>query len=304
MRESLEHNEWKGATGGLPWMQRSLVKILAFVDLRVIYAVVALVVPFYMLFSHRGYLAQYHYFRFRFREPWFKAFVHVYVNHFRFGQIIVDRFAVYGGYRFKLELEGYDDVWKIAESSPEGFMQVSSHVGNYELAGYSLKSEKKLLHALVFMGETETVMKNRKKVFAPNNITMVPVMSDMSHIFALSIALADGHIVSMPADRIFGSQKALTCRLLGANAKFPQGPFSLAVARDCPVLSIFVMKKDWQTYQILIHDLREGYKALLPEQLANRDTRLQALADEFVLELEKVLYIYPTQWFNYYEFWQ
>lgn len=304
MGERLEHNDWKGTTGGQPWMQRSLVRILGIVDPRLIYAVVALVVPFYMLFSHRGYLAQYHYFRQRHGETWLRAFIHVYVNHFRFGQIIVDRFAMYGGRRFKLVMDGYDEVWKRLEANAEGFIQMSSHIGNYELAGYSLRSETKRFHALVFEGETETVMKNRDKVFTPNNIVMVPVMPDMSHIFTLNTALADGHIVSMPGDRIFGSQKALTCRLLGAEARFPLGPFSLAVARDCAALSVFVMKKDWQTYHVMIHDLREGYTKLPPEQLNRKSARQQALADEFASQLEQVLRLYPTQWFNYYEFWQ
>lgn len=304
MVERLEHNDWKGTTGGLPWMQRSLIRILGVIDPRIIYVFVALVVPFYMLFSHRGYLAQYHFFRKRFGESRLKAFIHVYVNHYQFGQVIVDRFAVYGGRRFKFEMDGYDEVWKPLESQQNGILQMSSHIGNYELAGYSLRSEFKRFYALVFLGETETIMKNRTKVFAPNNIVMVPVMPDMTHIFTLNTALAEGHIVSMPADRIFGSYKSLNCRFFGADAKFPKGPFSLAVARDCAVLSVFVMKKDWQTYHIIIRNLCESLKRISPELHKNKIVRQQALADEFVRQLEKVLLLYPTQWFNYYEFWQ
>ncbi len=304
MTESLQHNDWKGTTGGMPWMQRSLVRILGAVDQRIIYGVVALVVPFYMLFAHRGYMAQYRLFRQRFGESWLRAFWHVYVNHFHFGQIIIDRFAVYGGQRFRLVMEGYDELWKQLEREPGGFLQMSSHIGNYELAGYSLRSETKLFHALVFLGETETVMKNRHRVFAPNNITMVPVMPDLSHIFTLNNALADGHIVSMPGDRIFGSQKSIVCRFLGADAKFPLGPFSLAVARDCPALGVFVMKRDWQTYHIIIRDLRRGYQDIDPELLVKKSVRQQALATEFARVLEEVVRMYPTQWFNYYDFWQ
>lgn len=304
MNEKLEHGNWKGTTGGMPWMQRSLVKILGFVDPRIVYAFVALIVPFYMLFSHQGYLAQYRLFRQRFGESWLLAFWHVYVNHFRFGQIIVDRFAMYGGRRFKLQMDGYDDLWKEVESHPEGFMQISAHMGNYELAGYSLKCEAKLFYALVFMGETETVMKNRNKVFAPNNIVMVPVMPDMSHIFTLNTALSDGHVVSMPGDRIFGSQKSLKCKVLGKDARLPLGPFSLAVARECAVLAVFVMKKDWQTYHIIIRDLRDGFNRVDESLLAKKSVRQQALADEFSRVLDEVIRMYPTQWFNYYDFWK
>lgn len=303
MTEDLDHSRWKGTTGGMPWMQRSLVGILSHIDQRIIYGIVALVVPFYMLFAHQGYLAQYRFFRQRFGESVLRSFWHVYLNHFHFGQIIIDRFSVYGGRKFRFEMEGYDH-WCDLEQEEEGFVQLSSHTGNYELAGYSLVAKRKKMHALVFLGETETVMKNRSKMFTPNNIEMVPVMPDMSHIFTLNGALADGQIVSMPGDRIFGSQKALTCRLLGSEAKFPMGPFSLAVARDCTTLGVFVMKKDWQTYHIIINDLTQIVSESDPSALSNKKARMQALADAYAQCLERVIRSYPTQWFNYYDFWQ
>lgn len=285
-------------------MQRSLVTILGRIDQRLVYAFMAIfVVPGYMLFAHRGYMAQYHFFRQRMGETWWQAFRHVYVNHYRFGQIIIDRFAVYGGKKFDFVMDGYDH-WKELEQQPEGFVQCSSHVGNYEIAGYSLKAERKKFHALVFMGESATVMKNRGQVFTPNNIDMIPVMPDMSHIFLLNNALADGDIASMPADRIFGSQKAVTCRFLGADAKFPQGPFSMALTRDCPMLGVWVMKRNWHTYHIVIRDIGEAVRATEAWASAKKPARLQLMADEYACQLEQVVRQYPTQWFNYYEFWQ
>lgn len=303
MTEQLEHNDWKGTTGGMPWMQRSLVSILGHTDPRIVYFFVALVAPFYMLFSHQGYIAQYRFFTERLQEPWWKAFWHVYVNHFRFGQIIIDRFAAYGGRNFKFEIAN-QDIWQHLSSQPEGFIQMSSHIGNYELAGYSLRSAHKRLYALVFMGETETVMKNRSKEFTPNNIEMVPIMPDMSHIFTLNNALANGNIASMPSDRIFGSQKALNCRFFGLDAKFPLGPFSLAVSRGCGALAVFVMKKKWDTYSIYIFDLSKGYEQIDSALLSKKNVRQQALADEFARRLEEMVRKYPTQWFNYYDFWK
>ena len=303
MAETLQHNDWKGTTGGMPWMQRSLVHILGRIDQHVIYALLVIIVPFYMLFGHRGYLAQYHYFRQRHGlSPW-RSFCMVYANHYRFGQIIIDRFAVYGGRQFRLEMEGYER-WHELSQRPEGFMMVSSHTGNFELCGYMLRSENKNLSALVYMGETETVMQNRQRVFTSNNIKMVPVMSDMSHIFVLNNALADGEIVSMPGDRIFGSQKYITCTLLGAEAKLPAGAYTMAVARDCALMAVFVMKKDWQTYQVIIRDVSAVLDSLPADVASQKAARRQALAQRFADEMTAVLRRYPTQWFNYYEFWE
>ena len=66
------------------------------------------VIPFYMLFAHKGYISMYHFFRQRFGYGPMKSFVHVYLNHYAFGKVILDRFAVYSGRKFQIEIEGYE----------------------------------------------------------------------------------------------------------------------------------------------------------------------------------------------------
>lgn len=296
MQEQLEHSEWKGTTGGMPWMQRSLVWLLANIDQRVFYAILTLIVPFYMLFAHFGYIAQYHFFKERFGEPWWKAFCHVYLNHFRFGQVIIDRFAAYGGKKFRFNYEDYE-LWERAEAQDDGFVAVCSHTGNYEMTGYSLRSMRKKYNALVYLGETETVMKNRARMFSGNNIEMVPVMADMSHIFTLNTALGNGEIVSMPGDRIFGSQKFVAHKFLGKEARFPVGAFTLAASRGCQALAVFCMKEDWQTYRIIVRELSAG-------KAVKRNEVVENLSGSFAKALEEIVHRYPTQWFNYFDFWQ
>ena len=79
------HNEWSGRTDGTPFMQKALIVMFKIIPLEVIYGVMALVVPFYMLFNHKGYLAMYHFFRRRIGMTPLKAFWNVYRNHFAFG---------------------------------------------------------------------------------------------------------------------------------------------------------------------------------------------------------------------------
>ena len=290
------HAEWKGRTGGTTLMQRALVGLLRHTDVRVLYFCMAWVVPFYMLFSHKGYVASYHYFHRRLGHRPVSAFLHVYANHFRFGQVIIDRFAMFAGRHFRFEVEG-QELFDQLEQGTEGFVQLSSHVGNYELAGYSLTPRHKCFYALVFGGETATMQRGRSRLFDVGRVTMVPVSEDMSHIFVLSDALGNGHIVSMPGDRIFGSPRAVSCQLLGATARFPLGPFAMAVQREVPLLAVFVLKESAQTYRIVVRRVEAD------SQLPRRE-RMEALARSFATHLDAVLRRYPHQWFNYYEFWQ
>lgn len=295
MDKHIGHEQWSGRTDGQPWMQRTLIKIFKVTDIRIMYFMMGWVVPFYMLRNHKEYLAMYRFFRKRFGYGRVKSFWNVFKNHLKFGQVILDRFAVYAGKRFKFIIEG-GELFDHLAKQPSGFVQLSSHVGNYEMAGYSLVSHDKRFNAVVYAGETATVMRNRAAMFAPNNMRMILVDNDMSHIFALNQALGDGEIVSVPGDRIFGSPRYVECDFFGEVARFPMGPFAIAIQRDVPLLAVFVMKISTMGYKIYVRKI--GADAAL-----SRKGRIEAAAKSFASELEAIVRQYPTQWFNYYDFW-
>ncbi len=294
----LAHEEWRGNTDGTPLMHRMLIGACRLLGLWPIYFFMGVfVVPFYILFRRKGFLAIYHYLNQRQGFGRFRSLWYTYLNHYRFGQVIIDRFAVYSGSKFQFDLDGYD-LFQQMMSQPEGFLILSCHVGNYELAGYTLTATGKQYNALVFSGEAKTVMEYRDRLLTQNNIHMIPVREDMSHIFEISRALSNGEIVSIPGDRVFGSPRFVECDFFGSKAHFPLGPYALAVQRDLPILAIFVMKTSMHKYNVYIRLLKgEGNPS------AKRQDRAAALAQSFSREIETVLRQYPEQWYNYYEFW-
>lgn len=292
------HNEWHGSTGGTTWMQRAMVPLFRILPLPCVYVIVAATIPFYMLFDRRGYKASYRFFRQRLCRGPLRSFCNVYANEFRMGQVVVDRFSLYAGRHFELTLDELPVFDRLA-AADDGFVQLSSHVGNYEMAGYLLRSKVKRMCALVFAGETQTVMQQRAAMFARTNIEMVPVSDDLSHLFTLNTVLRDGGIVSMPGDRIFGSQKSFSCPFFGSPARFPAGPFILAAQRSVSMLAVFVMKEGLRRYRLFVRELGTKLEEALPAR-----RRAEALAVEFAGCLEGIVRQYPTQWFNFYDFWK
>ena len=275
-------------------MQRTLIRLFRVLPLGVLYGCMALVIPFYMLFA-KGFRASYGFFRKRMGYNALKSFVHVYLNEFAFGKVVLDRFAAFAGKKFDMEVPRMD-LFQGLCAGEEGFIQLSSHVGNYEMVGYSLVSPKRI-NALVFSGETATVMENRAALFGQTNVRMVPVSEDLSHIFALNNALADGEIASVPGDRVFGSQKTVECRFFGEMAQFPAGPFVLAVQRNVPMLTVFVMKEGRRKYKVLLD--------ILPVPVeGSRQECVLSLAEAYASRLEAVVRLYPDQWYNFYDFWK
>ena len=287
--------EWKGRTDGLPWMIRSLVVLMKVIDRRIIYCFMAIVVPFYMIFHHDSYLATYRFFRQRFHYGRIKSFLKVYANHFRFGQVIIDRYAAYAGKKFRFELDGNERFMELVHGE-RGFVQLSSHAGNYEMVGYGLTSTTKKINGLFYGGESKVMMDFRRKILAMHNVNLIEVDESMSHIFNMNAAIDRGEIVSMTGDRLFGSSKAIKCMFLGKEASFPMGPFALAVQKEVPMLAVFSMRYKGR-YRVYVRDIEQD------ESLPIR-ARMTDMAKKFASELENVVRTYPTQWFNYYDFWK
>ena len=274
-----------------------MLKLFRFIPITLAYACMVPVIPFFMLFDRRAYRASYRFFRKRIGRGPLSSFFSVYANEFRLGQIVVDRFALYAGRSFHLQNDDRP-VFKRLEEAEPGFVQLGSHAGNFEMAGYLLRPQKRM-GVLVFSGETETVMQQRSAVFSRSNIEMVPVSEDMSHLFKLNEILWDGGIVSMPGDRLFGSPKRFTCSFFGEPAPFPAGPFTLSAQHSVAMVAVFVMKEGVRRYRVFARQIGEKLDPALPSRV-----RAESMAQEFAGCLESVVRMYPTQWFNFYDFWK
>ncbi|MDR2119696.1 MAG: lysophospholipid acyltransferase family protein [Tannerella sp.] len=293
--------EWKGNTGGKTWGQKALILFFRLLDVRPGYCIMACVVPFYMLFSRRACNAIYRFFRKRCGYSKLQALVGTYKNHYAFGQVILDRFAVFAGKKhfFETEIIG-DEHFRRLTAGDKGFIIAGAHVGNFEICGYLMHQNRKQIHALVYAGETKTVRENRARIFHTSHVRMIPVMHDMSHLFAVNDALQKGEIVSMPCDRNLGSAKTVACDFMGGKARFPTGAFALAVHFNVEALSIFVIKKSNRKYTVYVDPVEIEPSAA---NLSKRD-KTELYVQAFAKKLASVVGRYPEQWFNYYDFWK
>ena len=292
----MEQKQWAGSTYGSGWMHRCLIRSLRFIDVRFLYLFSAIfVIPVCLVLTESRKTA-YHYFRRILGYGRCKAAWSVYVNHCLFGQVVIDKFAMYAGKRFDVEVDGMQYFNELA-SRDEGFLHLSSHIGNYEIAGYTLVSERKTINAVVYAHEKATVMENRNNMFVKTNIKMITLKEDMSHLFEIDEAVCGGDIVSFPTDRFMGQAKCVECDFLGRPAKFPQGPFSVAAMRGLDVLAVNVMKTGAKKYHIYLTPLHNDKQQPRKEQI-------RQLSQAYVTELEKRVLQYPTQWYNFFDFWK
>ncbi len=279
-------------------MHRALTLVLRYVDVRFFYIFADLfIVPVCLLINtNRSRTIIYAYFRRIHGLGVLKAAWNTYVNHCLFSGVVIDRFAMFAGAKFDVQVEGSEHVVRM-NYRPERSVVLSSHVGCYELAGYTFVSKTKTINAITFAQEKESVMENRKRLFADTNARMIQPQADMSHLFLINEAFLTGQIVSIPADRFVGLNKAIEVSVLGRPASLPFGPFSLATSHGSEVLAINVMKTGTKQYTAYVTPLKY-------DTSAERREQARQLAEAYASQLTACLQKFPTQWYNYFDFWK
>ena len=275
----MSQGNWAGTTYGTGWMPKCLISSLRILDVRLLYLFSSIFVVPVCLVLNASRKTAYKYFREIHKYGKLKAAWATYINHCKFAQVVIDKFAMYAGKKFDVTVEGMDDFNALA-SGPEGFLHMSSHIGNYEIAGYTLVSDKKTINAVVYAHEKASVMENRNNMFSKTNIKMIALKEDMSHLFEIDQALCSGNIVSFPTDRFMGQTKCVETLFLGKPAKFPQGPFSVATMRGLNVLGVNVMKTGLTKYKIYVTPLHY-------DKEQSRKEQIKQLLEAYVAELEK-----------------
>ncbi len=290
--------QWRGKTGGTQGMQRTLIRWFRHIDTRWIIGLTAPWVFFSILFMPTACRAAWRYQRQRLHKKGLSACFGVWRQFFAMSHVVLDRFAAFAGQPFTIRRDDPTDLMNRLQHQPDGFVILSSHVGNQELAGYFTASLKPM-QVLIYLGDTETMNHERALLFEKNNLHFLPIRTDGSHIFDMHQALQRGEVLSIHGDRVFADSRTLQAPLLGADATFPEGPFRVAAVERLPVLTMFMLRTAHNTYELRIRGLsRPDDSALSNRALAEQ------LLERYAAEIENALRDYPEQWFNFYDVWQ
>ena len=291
--------QWTGKTGGGNFGQRFVLGCLKFVKVTVLYPVLPLVVPVYCVVNHKAFGCIYRYFKEIHHFSGWKSFWKTVQNHLIFGQVVLDRFAVLAGNtaQFHLEIENEEGIRQLLDQ-PGGFIIAGSHIGNFELTGHCIRQSKKRINAVIYGGEGAVIKQRRSNSFTQNNIRLVPVTEDLSHLFIIKEALEHGEIVTILCDRIWGSNKTLTVNFLGKEAKFPLGTFLLAAQMQVPVVTIVNTKIRGRHYHSTVQPLPS------PDPTLPIRKQSEQIAAAYAKSLEPILRKHPEQWFNFFDFWE
>jgi len=296
-----EKRQWKGTTGGGNFGQKALFVMLKRIPVILLYPVLYLVVPFYFFLGRKATESVKFYHREIWKQGKIKTLWRSFLSELTFGKVVLDKFAVLAGNNKQFDIRFNDEDlqnFNTLLDQDKGIILAGSHIGNFELLGQTLSQDKKPISCIIYGGESSNYQAHRDQSFGKQNVKLIPISNDMSHLFTIKEALDKGEIVAILCDRHFGGRKIKKCEFLGKEANFPTGIFIMAAQMGIPVVSTFIMKGKGTHYTGYLKRLHINEE----EESINKKT--DELLKAYVSSIENILHQYPLQWFNYYPFWE
>lgn len=285
--------EWKGQSRGGKLGNAIFVRTIQLFGVKCAYVLLSLVVIYFIPFAPKATKAIWSYNRKRLRYGCVRSIYELYMHYFVFGQTLIDKIALKGGLqnRFKFEFDNYERFLEIINGD-SGVVMIGAHVGSWEAGSVFFGDYSKKINVVMFDVERQEIREVLEKDSRRAGYKIIPVnQGSIEALLKIKIALNEGEYVCFNGDRHIHVDTAVEKEFLGANAKFPVGPFRIAAKCRVPVVFYYSVREKGCTYRFMFTEVKDF----------NRDSDI--LLDTYVKSLEEIVKTYPRQWFNFYKFW-
>ena len=264
------------------------------------YGFLYIVCIYYLLFDRSAVDAALSYIIKRFPEACFyKKHLHAYRLFISQGKQLIDRYALISGCeKFDFRVSGYEQLVNFAGNSEKGFILLTSHVGNWQIALATLNKIGKTVYLLMRPEDNPAVKDSLHVGIEQGDIKIISPDQYLGGIIEIMNVLNNGHIVSIMGDRSYGVD-TLDVLFLGASARFPYSAFAIAASAECPIVVLSAAKVEDRQYAV------DFSNALFPVYKGKQQKKeqLQVWLQEFVELIEVFVNQYPYQCFLFYDVW-
>ena len=283
---------WRGKTRGGLLGYKIVIFVLKKLGLKAAYGLLRIVAAYFGLFAPLATHSIYRYFRSIQKYSRLKSCVSVYRNFYLFGQTLLDKVAIISGIDtgFSYTFDGKHHLEQLNNINRGGIL-ISAHLGNWEIAGFFLKEVNLKVNIVMFEMEHAKIKDYLEKVMHNQNVNIIPIKEDLSHIFLINKALRNKEVVCMHGDRFVEGSRIAPMDFMGKKAYFPLGPFTMAAKLNVPYTFVYAVKASDHHY----------YLSATPIQTEKQ--KPMEIMHHYIASLENKISQYPLQWFNYYDFW-
>jgi len=220
-------------------------------------------------------------------------FSYYWVDLFRFAQLPPERLE-------RLVLDADRATLATLERARQEYgrvMLLTAHLGNWEIGGV-LAGQAGLPVAVVYVPDAfADAERFRSFLRSFGHITEIPIHPE-ERLASLPVlrAFEQGRLVAVQGDRDW-NDRGVSMPFMGAEARFPLGPFLLARMTRATLLPVFVAYDRHHRFEIEVGDPIEVQRSEDREADARR--ALESWLDVLAAAIRR----WPTQWYTFYDFW-
>jgi predicted LPLAT superfamily acyltransferase len=230
-------------------------------------------------------------------------------HYLEFGTQILDRVGFWLGRPedFAIEIAGAEHLERVAREG-RGAVVLGSHLGSFDVMRL-IAGQRSPITVNVMMYTQHAARINqllergaRRSPGALRARVLEVAPGSFLHAQSLKQRVDAGEVVALLADRVHPNERERVAlvEFLGEPARFPQGPWLLASALDCPVLLMTALRDGERRYRVHVEWLADRVR--LPR--AGRAEAVAIWCRRYAARLEHYLLSAPYQWFNFYPFWE
>ena len=286
-------SKWDGKTKGNLWGYKFFIFSINFLGISFSYFICFFVALYFLFFAKKQRNGLIQFYQIALHLNYQKAKKLSFQNFYIFGKTLIDRIAFFTRHKNKYS-QNFNNEKVLLEivNKQKGGILLSAHLGNWETAANLLNLRvTNTINVLMIDEEVEKVKALLTLKTGGPKFNLIPIKNDFSHLILIHQALKRNELIAIHGDRVFDSSKTIEMDFLGKKAAFPIGPFMIAHKFKVPITFVYAVKTSKFHYELSATDpfISEG--------------SLEEIVEKYVKSLEKMVKLYPNQWFNFYNYY-
>ncbi len=225
----------------------------------------------------------------------------VYRHVLWFASTIHDRvFLLRGdGRPLQVEIVGAEVLHDALESG-RGALLMGAHLGSFEVLRAAGRQRAGLRVGMVMYEENARKLNDTLRALNPAAMQDIIALGRADSMLTVRDRLDEGWLVGLLADRSIGGDAGIGVPFLGSEARFPTGPWRLALMLRRPVFLMAGLYLGSNRYQLRFERLVD-FSSVAP---AERQAAAEGAVHAYASALERLVRESPWNWFNFFDFWE
>jgi len=205
-----------------------------------------------------------------------------------------------GSHGLRIEVQGAEAL-QAANAGGQGVLLMGAHLGSFEVLRAMGREHAGMRVAMVMYEENARKINDVLRAINPAAMQDIIPLGRVDSMMAVRDRLAEGCLVGMLADRLLDADgdEGVTLPFLGGDARFPVGPWRLAMLLRRPVFFMAGLYLGGNRYQVRFEPLADFSQVPREHRQAATATAMRVYA----AMLERLVRKAPYNWFNFYDFW-